>query len=189
MPSRTESHTGQSEDAYADGYPWSWPRPVPEGSEVHCPFTRDALRIAEALAGSRFAHHPDHDDLICDAVSTAWELAQQPSYRERGHPCSVAAFAIRRVAVGRQFPESEKSIDHRYPQDRKPSRRRTFYERVTGEREPSRPAERAVFRIDLLAWLGTLTQRQREVALLLSTGHTTSEIAERSGCTSNDVCS
>jgi hypothetical protein len=187
MPSRTESHTGQSEDAYADGYPWSWPKPVPAGSEIHCLFTRDALRIAEALASRRFAGHPDRDERICDAVSCAWELTQQETYRQHGHPGSVAAFAVNRVAVARHFHESQTSIDHRCPQDREPTRRCSFFERVTGDKEAPSPRDAAIFRIDLLAWLGTLTSRQREVAILFATGHTTSEIADRSGCTTNAI--
>jgi DNA-binding CsgD family transcriptional regulator len=39
----------------------------------------------------------------------------------------------------------------------------------------------------LAEWLSSLTKRRRDVAELLATGHTTKEIAELSGCTTNAV--
>ena len=152
-----------------------------------CPFVRDTLRMAEALARRRFGGGGDAEEMVCDAVSTAWEMARNPRNRKRGHPGTIALFAVRRVACGRQFTESLRSIEVKRRGDRPQAIRKPFFAENTPRAGTSTPAEAAVFSLDFEAWLDTLTARKREVALLLATGHTTKEIANKSRCTTNAV--
>lgn len=186
MPLSLDASTGNDVDSIADGYPWSWPRPVPAGSQVECELTRNTLRIAEAIAMKRFVYHPQREDLVQDAVSHAWELAQQPTYRQRGTAGSIAAFAVKHVAVGRHFVQSQTSVDHPRPTGTDLPRRTGLFDHLTTNRTTN-PSHATEIRVDLAAWLDTLTPRQREVALLLATGHTTREIADQSGCTTNAI--
>ncbi len=121
-----------------------------------------------------------------DTVSQAWELVQQPTYRKRGHPGSIAAIAVKRVVSGRHFAESTISMHHPHPQHPRHQHRRPLWDQL-GSETTVLPQEGIVIRLDLRDWLDTLTARQREVALLLATGHTTREIADRSECTTNAV--
>lgn len=170
-----------------DCYPWSWPWPLPAGAEIACPFVRSALRVAEALACRRFYFHRDYEELVCDAVSVAWELAVRERSQKRGHPGSVAAFAVKRVASGLQFPLSERDLRHPTPRSRPLPLKLEFDTNISKNEERTCPVEQARLRIDFSAWLRSLTARQREVAESLATRHTVREIAERSGCTTNAV--
>ncbi|MCA9078021.1 MAG: sigma-70 family RNA polymerase sigma factor [Planctomycetaceae bacterium] len=186
MAIRLAASTGNEDEIVTDEYPWSWPRPIPENSQVECELTRNTLRIAEAIAMKRFVYHPQREELVQDAVSHAWELSHQPTYRQRGTAGSIAAFAVKHVAVGRHFTQSQTSIDHPRPTGSDRPRRTGLFDHLTKDRTTN-PSHSAEIRIDLQAWLDTLTPRQREVAHLLATGHTTREIAEQSGCTTNAV--
>jgi DNA-directed RNA polymerase specialized sigma24 family protein len=142
--------------------------------------------MAEALSRRYFSREANADELTADAVSVAWEMAQNESNRERGHPGTIALFAVKRVACGRHHGESVRSIDAHVNGIRR-SLRRGFFEQALPEGRRSSPATAAAFSLDFQAWLTTLTRRQREVALLLAEGHTMKEIATESQCTTNAV--
>lgn len=186
MPDSKESRDGERADQVNEGYPWSWPKPIPENGRIACPFVRQTLRMAEGMAMRRFARFHDKSDRVCDAVSVAWEMATNETNRKNGSPGTIAAFAVKRVVSQRHFPTSERGIEHPRPRTRAAACWRRLHEGMKDGLCVD-PGGLAALHVDVETWLGTLTERRREVALLLASGHTTKEIAERSGCTTNAV--
>lgn len=123
---------------------------------------------------------PDREQKICDAQSVAWEFFQTAG--PTATPQTIAAFAIRHVASGRQFRESSRSITGPNPR-RRPKPRRAGFDPSAIFREGANPARVVCFRDLYQVWLETLNDRQRKVVELLANGDRTEEAAAKCGLT------
>lgn len=135
-----------------------------------------AMQAAQWLARRRFRKHPDREELTADAVSMAWELFQTAS--DRATPLTVAKFAVRRVVIGRQFPQSVRSIDSDFRQNAE-LETVELTELVSGKDDP---AEVAITAVDFAAWRATLTPRYLEWLDAILWGEDNRELAVRFRC-------
>ena len=147
-------------------------------------FDADVRPIVERLARATFVRRPDRETMILDAVSVAWEFAQAAS--PEATPKSLAWYAVQRVGIERQFPESTRSIDRHFTRERERTGRE-WIDLGAISREGDDPAEIVAFRLDFRAWLETLTDRQRAMAFALALGDATQDVAEFFGCTAGNV--
>jgi len=149
-----------------------------------CNFQDDVLPVVILAAKRRFAGDADRETKLADSASVAFELMQLAS--DEATPGSLAAYAVRRVASGRVFSESIRSIDGPPSPDReKPGRFRLDPAAVY--RTGDDPARIAAFRLDVRQWIGTLTDLQRQVATSLAMGDRTGEAADRFGVSAGRV--
>lgn len=136
------------------------------------------LRAARCRAKLVFARRADREELIADTISAAWELLQTapPS----ATPQSIAWYATKRVKVGRQFSERQRSITGPNPRHlEKPPREPGWLpEVVDGSQDP---AEVAQVRLDFIAWLDMLTDREQAMLTAFLNGESTSDLAARYG--------
>lgn len=140
----------------------------------------DILPLVTHWAKHRWRGDPEREEKVCDAQSVAWEFFQAAD--ERATPQSIAAFAIRRVAIGRQFRESARSITGPNPRRRiKPQR--AVFDPSQIFRTGDDPARVAAFRDLYRVWLTTLNSRQRMVVELLVMGERTDVTAAQCGVT------
>ena len=147
-------------------------------------FEPEVWPVVELMAQIRFWNDPDRETLVADAISVAWELTQDAP--DNATPATLANFAVRRVAVGRQFKQSERSIDG--PAHRgqvKPGRAFADFSAIGGPGDD--PAELVAFRLDFAQWVASLTGRQRAMLRALAGGDRTREVAEKFGCTDGNV--
>jgi hypothetical protein len=140
------------------------------------PFLRAARRRAMLV----FARQRDRAELIADTVSTAWELVQTAP--PEATPQSIAWYATKRVKIGRQFAERQGSVTGPNP------RRMNKPQREAGELAEvldasQNPADVAQVRLDFVAWLDVLTDREREMLTAFLNGERTSDLAAQYGVT------
>src|SRR4051812_15719701 len=74
------------------------------------PFLVAARRRARMV----FARRSDRAELIADTISTAWKMVQTAP--PEATPRSIAWYATKRVKIGRQFSEGQRSIEGPNPQ-------------------------------------------------------------------------
>lgn len=137
----------------------------------------NAIQRARRLALKRFRFDPDREAKAHDAESTAWEFAITAP--ENATPSTIARFAVRKVAISRQFRQSTRSIDG--PNDprraAKPERKSVELTRVIAPGD--NPADVACFWLTFPDWLKSLSPRNRRIALAMIQGEPTHLIAER----------
>jgi hypothetical protein len=122
------------------------------------------LEVTRRLARKVFAGDQDAETKVHDAVSVAWELSQTAPPDAK--PGQVAAFAIKRIRIGRQFRQSVRSIDNPRPASReKPSREALDVAEFA--RTGDDPAQIVAIRLDLRVWWGGLSDRARRAAAAL----------------------
>ena len=142
-------------------------------------FVKRAMQIAHRLARRRYRFHPDRDEKAHDAATLAWEFCQKAP--PEATPGTIANFAVKHGAIGRQFKQSTRSIDG--PKDRrqpvKPSRLSTGFELHRLPAPGADPAEVACFWLTFPDWLESLSPRNRLIALAMIEGYQTGVIAER----------
>lgn len=107
------------------------------------------------------------------------------------HPTALVRFAVKRVGIGLQIGCSRNRYDvtSRYSRLQSGIRIESLslgsddggWRELVFESGRASPADVAALRVDLETWLETLSQRDREIALLLGAGERTFEVAERFG--------
>lgn len=136
-----------------------------------------AIQRARRLALKRFRFDPDREEKAQDAESVAWEFAITAPIEAT--PCTIARFAVRQVAISRQFRQSTRSIDG--PTDprqaAKPVRKSLGSLKVVAPGD--NPADVACFWLTFPDWLKSLSLRNRQVALAMIQGEPGHLIAER----------
>lgn len=138
------------------------------------PFMRAARRRAMLV----FARRPDREELIADTISSAWELVQTAP--PQATPQSIAWYATKRVKVGRQFSERQRSITGPNPRqlDKPPRDSELLTDVVDDSRNP---ADVAQLRLDFIAWLDVLTERERVMLTAFLNGERTSDLSAQYG--------
>ena len=141
------------------------------------------------------------EELIQEVVANcyrAWALLVRRGKESVVYPTPLAQFAIRQVRGGRRVggrlnlhdilsPQARRHygikverLDRRDPQDG------VRNEQLVEDRRAG-PAETAAARLDLSAWLRTLTKRNRQIAKVLSMGEPTGAVARQFGLTAGRV--
>jgi hypothetical protein len=133
------------------------------------------------------------EDLIQEVVSQAYSLFVRLCQRRKlglVYATPLAQFAIKKVRAGRRLGSRSNSRDLMSPRagvtkgftlerlDRFDRRSGEWREALVEDRTAG-PAETAVARIDWVAWLRSLSRRQRTIASVLATGETTGVAARR----------
>lgn len=133
--------------------------------------SRRAMAIAGDRASRKFRRRSDCEELVADARSKAWEIAQTAP--PDATPGTVAWFAVKRVSDNRRrFEGSSRSVDHPKHQMRRSGESLTGFSRVGDD-----PSLIVMAKLDTAAWMQTLTAVQRVVVLLFAAGWRTGEIA------------
>ena len=128
----------------------------------------------------------------------AWVRLVNRGREQVAGPTPLARYAIRQVRGGRRVggrlnlhdilsPQARRHygitierIDRRDPQDG------VWNEQLVEDRRAG-PAETAAARLDLSAWLRTLSKRNRQIAKALSLGETTNDVAQQFGLSAGRV--
>jgi DNA-binding NarL/FixJ family response regulator len=137
------------------------------------------------------------EDLVADVIASAYVAFVRLVERgqmDRAFPSTLAQYAIRQTRSGR-------CVGRRLNLQDVSSRRAQIAKHITMERldrlDPAQgewrhilvedkhagPAETAIARLDVAAWLRLLTARERSVAQALALGETTGEVAHMLGVT------
>lgn len=143
-----------------------------------------AMQVAAKLARKRFRGYPDQAERVADSQSTAWELALTAG--PGATPGTVAKYAVRRVVVGRQLPESARSVTGPNPNGKAKPKRSDFNPERVADRQGS-PGTWVPFALDYEAWRGRLPDRKRAVADALALGDRTEEAAQRFDCSDGRI--
>lgn len=180
----------------------TYPQATDSQSEWHGRFVKMLPRI-EAFASRAFRHcNPElREELIAQVTAdafTAYRRLVELGREAEAFPSVLASFAVRKVRSGVQVGTARNQYDlsSRYCQIRTGARLerlhrqdehgRKWQELLVEDRHCS-PAEIAALRIDLGDWLGTLTLRDRAIAMLLAVGERTCDVARRFGLSSGRI--
>jgi len=133
------------------------------------------------------------EEFVTEVIANAyrsWVRLVQQGKADRADATPLARFAIRQVRAGRRVGCSLNSKDLLSPWARKrhgltieqldqSDNRSGNFDQLLVEDRQAGPAEIAAARIDVAAWLGSLSKRQRRIAKALALGASTSEVARR----------
>jgi hypothetical protein len=138
---------------------------------------RDIYPLARTLAKYAFRNDRERMAKVSDVVSTSWQFFQAAP---DAPPPKIVEFAIKRVRVGRQFPESERSISKRRPERREPT---PIWSGLGDSffRDWDDPARVVAFRMDFAAFLESLKPRDLAILISLGLGEKTQDVAKEFG--------
>ena len=154
---------------------------------LHEIFTR-RLPDLEAMALTRFRRlNPEaREEAVQNTTALAWKfwnrLVKQHGAVDDGLLKSVWWYAMKQTAAGRTITrgDGQRGEGRQDAYDRpSESVRHLDFNYVVGISKPVLDA--VAFRIDFPAFLGTLNERQRAMAMDLATGMTTAEVAKKYG--------
>jgi hypothetical protein len=162
-----------------------------------------------------YLHHrcgQTQDDLIQNAESLCWKAWVSETAKGKdpaGYVSMIALRAVHATFAGRHIERQQSPKDVLSPRAKRmrgfqverlgtTARSREELNRVGGQHEADAAEERlsdtrtpvpdqAAFNIDFAEWLGTLSPRDREMALGLMAGDSTTEAAERFGLTQGRI--
>ena len=155
----------------------------------------------QASLAFRHAGAEARDELMAETVANAYCAFVRLAHRGKlasVYATPLAQYAIRQVRGERRVggrlnlhdilsPQARRHygitierLDRRDPQDG------VWNEQLVEDRKAG-PAETAAARLDLSAWLRTLTKRNRQIAKALSVGETTNYVAQRFGLSAGRV--
>ena len=141
------------------------------------------------------------EELIQEVVANsyrAWVLLVRRGKESVVYPTPLAQFAIRQVRGGRRVGGRLNLQDILSPQarrhygitveriDRRDPQNGVWNEQLVEDRRAG-PAETAAARLDLTAWLRTLSKRNRQIAKALSLGETTGDVAQQFGLSAGRI--
>jgi hypothetical protein len=131
-------------------------------------------------------------ELVAEATGycyCAYHRLVQLEREHHAHPTTLVRFAVKRVGSGLQIGCSRNRFDvmSRYSRLRSGLRVQSLtghttdggWRELVPESTRASPADMAALRVDFAQWLCTLSQRDREIALLLGAGERTFAVAER----------
>lgn len=146
-------------------------------------FTRSesARRIARSVAFHRFRGHWDLPALVDDAESVAFELEAMAPPDVR--PSCIAAMAVKRIRIGRQFRQSIRSVTTRRKDKRskRPDFQQVHIDLHDIAAVDAPPSESVPGWMDYQVWLSHYDHRKRGIAECLAVGGTTQEVARQFG--------
>jgi hypothetical protein len=151
-----------------------------------------------AVAGYAFRRHrfDEREERIAEAVAWTWVLfvrVQRRGKNPKEFPTAVAKFAVKYVRKGRLLGQSRNSKELYTALSASENRRSlvsldelepqtcTPWKEILVESRAFSPADTACTRIDMNAWLNSLSRRDRRLAERLATGERTGRIARAFG--------
>jgi len=137
----------------------------------------DVLPIVRKGAKRYFCQRREADDRVMDAISLSWEMFQRRP--QQATPTSLAFYAIRQAAVGRQFQQLALSIDGPPRSGERPVR--TDFDPQLLFRTGDDPAAIVAAREAFWVWFASLGRLKQEVAGLLASGDRLDEAAAKCG--------
>jgi hypothetical protein len=147
----------------------------------------------QALTAFRNQRFEAREELIQEVIANcfrAWVLLVRRGKESVVYPTPLAQYAIRQVRDGRRVGSRQRAQDimsakanklHGFSIERFARRdpQNGVWNELLVEDRRAGPAEVAAARLDLTAWLGTLSKRNRLIASALSMGETTGDVARR----------
>ena len=142
---------------------------------------RNRVRSAQELAA----------EVVANAFCAYIQLVRRGKH-DLAYPTPLAKFAIRQVRDGRRVGGRQNAQDILSPCasrlhgftverfDQRDPQTGSWNEQLVEDRRAG-PAQTAAARLDLAAWLRTLSKRNRKIAKALSVGETTSDVAKQFG--------
>jgi len=169
---------------------------------VHEQFLAMLPRIRQqALVAFRDRRTEARQELEADVVANAFcaytRLVRRGKH-DLAYPTPLAQYAIAQVRDGRRVGGRLNAQDIMAPAasrlhgfkverfDQKDPQAGVWNEQLVEDRRAG-PAQTAIARLDLTAWLRTLSKRNRQIAKALSVGETTASVASRFGLTAGRV--
>jgi hypothetical protein len=155
----------------------------------------------QASAAFRGQRSEAREELIQEVVANsyrAWVLLVRRGRESVVYPTPLAQFAIRQVRDGRRVGGRLNGQDILSPAasrlhgftvqrfDQKDRQSGIWNEQLVEDRRAG-PAQTAAARLDLAAWLRTLSKRNRQIAKALSVGETTAAVAQKFGLSAGRV--
>lgn len=145
-------------------------------SELQITFSRRVIPVLKRQAKRCFRKSFEKEELTCDALSLAWEFYLR---KPTAPVIKLVDFALRHAIAGRQFRQKVKSLGG--PKSlscEKPPRDLDFNVAMVIEWGAD-PAEIAAFRLDFVAWVATLSHRDRAILKQAVLGDTTLLLAQK----------
>lgn len=136
----------------------------------------DVEPVIRKYAKKCFRESPNKEELVNDAVSLGWEWWS--TAQKRIKPKHYAYFACLRVKCGRQFQQSERSIETQSQRRAVKPLRVELKATITG-RPGDNPAAIARVQLDFAAWVPTLNERLAAYLECVLRGETNREIADK----------
>jgi hypothetical protein len=141
------------------------------------------------------------DELVAEAVATAYRLFVALARQGRlslAYPTPLANYAIRRVCSGRKAACRMKRSDvlsdygrrvNALTIERLDRREKEFgqWRQILVQDRRAGPADIAIARLDVAAWLRTLSKRNRSIARALAIGESTKNVAKQFGLSSGRI--
>ena len=155
----------------------------------------------QALTAFRNQRFEVREELIQEVIANcyrAWVLLVRRGKESVVYPTPLAQYAIRQVRGGRRvggrlnlqdvlssqarrhYGITIERIDRRDPQN-------GVWNELLVEDRKAGPAETAAARLDLTAWLRTLSKRNRRIARSLALGETTNAVAQQFGLSAGRI--
>jgi transposase-like protein len=143
------------------------------------------------------SRHELTQEVIANAYCAFVQLVRRGKHAV-AYPTPLAQFAIRQVCAGRRVGSQLNKDDLLSPYarkiqgitierlDRPDEQLGAWYQLLVEDRQAG-PAETAAARIDVAAWLGTLSRRHRRIAKALALGTSTSDVARQFGLSAGRV--
>jgi hypothetical protein len=149
----------------------------------------------QAHLAFRHLDRESRDELVAEAVATAYRLFVALARQSRvalAYPTPLANFAIRRVCSGRKaacrMNRSDVLSDYcrrinalTIERLDRPEKGFGQWRQILVEDRRAGPAEVAIARVDVAAWLRTLSKRNRSIARALAIGKSTKDVAKQFG--------
>jgi hypothetical protein len=144
-------------------------------------------KIARSLGYRRFKRRWDLVPLLNDCEAVGWELeATAPPHVT---PASIAMMAVRRVAIGRQFKQSIRSVNagRTDRRSKRPKFRQVHVDLRDVAAVDAPPSETVPGWLDYQTWLANYDNRKRDIAEALAVGGKTHEVAQQYGVTAGRI--
>jgi DNA-binding NarL/FixJ family response regulator len=157
--------------------------------------------LRQARIASRGLRAEARDELMQEVVANAYCAFVQLVLNGKAavaYPTPLAQFALRRIRAGRRVGNRMNSRDVLSPRAGRVQRptiesldghdpRTGRWKDILVEDRHAGPADIAAARIDIAAWLGTLSPRHRQIVQALATGETTSTVARKFNLTNGRI--
>ena len=155
----------------------------------------------QAVIKLRHLRAEAREEFVAEVVARAYCVRQrlvEQGRPEIAHPTPLVKFAIRQVRAGRRVGCRQNSADLLAPQasrtdgllieriDRRDGRNGVWNALLVEDRKAG-PAEIAMARLDIQAWLRTMSKRNRCIARSLALGETTGAVARQFGLSAGRV--
>lgn len=142
--------------------------------------SEQSVKVAQTVGRIYFRND---EDLQADLISKSWEFSLTAG--ENATASTIVTFAVKHVRSGRQFPVTTRSVEARRKDG--PNFTRHPVDVMELPNDDSSPVETAIMRVDLAAFVATLSDRQRELLEAMLLGETTSDMAHLFGLTAGRI--